>query len=159
MKSPSPFTEPFSSGSRWGCIAAGSWTEPCCLWYQALSGLLTRLWHRARHFSPLWFLLSEEKDQTACLVPASCWFFAWCTLQPWRWRWHVPLKCWLTFNRLHGIISQKTELFIITTVRTSNPTIYVLIYILMEWDLTVFGVDLQSQISSKSIIQSGRWNT
>jgi hypothetical protein len=25
---------------------------------------------------------------------------------------HVPLKRWLTFNRLHGIISQKIELYI-----------------------------------------------
>jgi hypothetical protein len=30
---------------------------------------------------------------------------------PWRWRQHVPLKRWLTFNGLHSIISQKTELF------------------------------------------------
>jgi hypothetical protein len=29
---------------------------------------------------------------------------------------------WLSFNRIHGIMSQKTELFITTTVRTSNPT-------------------------------------
>jgi hypothetical protein len=28
----------------------------------------------------------------------------------------------LTFTRLHGIISQKTELFIVTAVRNSNPT-------------------------------------
>jgi hypothetical protein len=28
----------------------------------------------------------------------------------------------LTFNGLHGVISQKTELFITTAVRTSNPT-------------------------------------
>jgi hypothetical protein len=30
-----------------------------------------------------------------------------------------------TFNRLHSIISQKTELCITTTVRTSNPTKYI----------------------------------
>jgi hypothetical protein len=30
----------------------------------------------------------------------------------WRWRQHVPPKCRLTFNRLHGVISQKTDLFI-----------------------------------------------
>jgi hypothetical protein len=28
------------------------------------------------------------------------------------------------FNRLHGIMFQKRELFIITVVRTSNPTFY-----------------------------------
>jgi hypothetical protein len=35
---------------------------------------------------------------------------------------YVPLKCWFTFIRLYGIISQKIELFIATAVRTSNPT-------------------------------------
>jgi hypothetical protein len=29
----------------------------------------------------------------------------------------------LTFNGLHGVISQKLELFITTAVRTSNPAI------------------------------------
>jgi hypothetical protein len=43
-------------------------------------------------------------------------------LRPWRWRWHVPPKRRLTFNWLHGVISQKRELFITTTVRTSNLT-------------------------------------
>jgi hypothetical protein len=28
----------------------------------------------------------------------------------------------MTFNRLHGIVSQKIELFIMTAVRISNPT-------------------------------------
>jgi hypothetical protein len=41
---------------------------------------------------------------------------------PRRWRGHVPLKCQLDFNVLHGFISQKTELFITTAFRTSNPT-------------------------------------
>jgi hypothetical protein len=31
-----------------------------------------------------------------------------------------------TFKRLHGIISQKIELFIITAVRTSNLTVMIL---------------------------------
>jgi hypothetical protein len=46
-----------------------------------------------------------------CLLPASCWFFAWLTFQPWRWRRPVPSKRQLTFNRRHRVISQKTELF------------------------------------------------
>jgi hypothetical protein len=32
--------------------------------------------------------------------------------QPWRWRQHVPPKRRLTINGLHGVISQKIELFI-----------------------------------------------
>jgi hypothetical protein len=34
------------------------------------------------------------------------------------------LKRRLTFNGLHGVISQKTEPFITTAVRTSDPVIY-----------------------------------
>jgi hypothetical protein len=56
-------------------------------------------------------------------LPASCWFLAWLTLQPCRWRLCVPPKCRLTFNRLYGFISQKIKLFITTAVRTSNPAI------------------------------------
>jgi hypothetical protein len=36
---------------------------------------------------------------------------------------------WLTFNGLHGVISQKMVLFITTAVRTSNPTTWILAYI------------------------------
>jgi hypothetical protein len=35
---------------------------------------------------------------------------------------NVSLKRSLNFNRQHGVISQKIELFITTIVRTSNPT-------------------------------------
>jgi hypothetical protein len=31
--------------------------------------------------------------------------------RPWRWRRHIPPKRRLTFNGLHGIVSQKIELF------------------------------------------------
>jgi hypothetical protein len=33
-----------------------------------------------------------------------------------------PAKCWWTSTTLYGITSQKAVLFIVTTVRTSNPT-------------------------------------
>jgi hypothetical protein len=36
------------------------------------------------------------------------------------WRKQVCLKCWYLSTRLHGITSQKTEIFIPTAVRTSN---------------------------------------
>jgi hypothetical protein len=45
----------------------------------------------------------------------------WLILRPGIWRWHVPPKFRLTFNGLHGVISQKT-FFITTAVRTWNPT-------------------------------------
>jgi hypothetical protein len=38
------------------------------------------------------------------------------------WRRFVPPKRRVIFNGLHGVISQKIELFIATAVRTSNPT-------------------------------------
>jgi hypothetical protein len=38
-------------------------------------------------------------------------------------RLHLPLKCWLAFSGLHGVLSQKIVLFITITVRTSNPTL------------------------------------
>jgi hypothetical protein len=41
----------------------------------------------------------------------------------WRWRRYVPPKRHLTFNGLHGVMSEETEIFITTAVRTSNPTL------------------------------------
>jgi hypothetical protein len=35
---------------------------------------------------------------------------------------YVPPNRQLTFNGLHGLVSQKIEPFITTAVRTSNPT-------------------------------------
>jgi hypothetical protein len=46
-------------------------------------------------------------------------FLAWLTLQLWRWKRHIRQKCLLTFNRLHGTISQKIKL-ITTAVITSE---------------------------------------
>jgi hypothetical protein len=37
---------------------------------------------------------------------------------------HVPSKRQLTVNGLHGFMSQKTELFITTGVRTSNTSLF-----------------------------------
>jgi hypothetical protein len=73
------------------------------------------------------------------------WFLAWLILWPWWWRWHVPPKCWLTFNGLHGVISQKTELFITTAVRTSNPTSQLRF---LRW---LLGVTLRVEIKSAKI--------
>jgi hypothetical protein len=45
----------------------------------------------------------------ACLN-ASCWFYASLILRTWRWRRYVPSKGLLIFTRLHGVISQKTDI-------------------------------------------------
>jgi hypothetical protein len=54
---------------------------------------------QAIHRYVQWF----EKLQL-CLPPVSCWFLAWLILWPGRWRWHVPPKRRLTFNRLYGVM-------------------------------------------------------
>jgi hypothetical protein len=56
-----------------------------------------------------------------CLHPAFMLVSCSVLFSTWRWRRYVPPKQWLTFSGLHDI-SQKTELFITTGVRTSNPT-------------------------------------
>jgi hypothetical protein len=40
--------------------------------------------------------------------------------------WHVPLKWQLTFNRLHGIISQKTELFFLFSLSLTSAVMTLL---------------------------------
>jgi hypothetical protein len=50
-------------------------------------------------------------DITPCLSTASRWLLARLILRPWRWRRYVPPKRRLTFNGLHGVISQKMVLF------------------------------------------------
>jgi hypothetical protein len=55
------------------------------------------------------------------LIPLSRWYFGRLILRPWRWRRHVPPKRRLTFNGLHGAVSLKSVLFIITAVRITDP--------------------------------------
>jgi hypothetical protein len=66
--------------------------------------------------------ISRERNQCESRWQAELWFLPRRILRPWRWRRCVPLKRRLTFNGLHGILSQKIVSFITTTVRTSNPT-------------------------------------
>jgi hypothetical protein len=55
------------------------------------------------------------------LLLASCWFRAWLIHRLWRWRRYVPPKHWFNFfNTIQGVISQKIEFFLSTTVRISN---------------------------------------
>jgi hypothetical protein len=45
-----------------------------------------------------------------CLLPASCWFLAWVTLQPWKWRWNFAPKRRFVFNGLQGVTFQKIQM-------------------------------------------------
>lgn len=49
-------------------------------------------------------------------------FLAWLILRRWRWKKHVHPKRPLSFDGLHGDLSQKLEFFITTDVRASYPT-------------------------------------
>jgi hypothetical protein len=87
----------------------------------------------------------SEEDTVSIFAQAelrSRWFLAWFILRLRRWRRHVPPKHRLTFNGLHGVISQKIELFIITAMKTSNPTyLYIIRMIIlrrMRWTGHVF---------------------
>jgi hypothetical protein len=63
----------------------------------------------AHRFPPSVVILCFSSCSFLCVLPASCWFLAWLTLQPWRWRRCVPLKCHLTFAGPQDIISQKVK--------------------------------------------------
>jgi hypothetical protein len=59
--------------------------------------------------------ISREKNQREsrwlCLAPAFTLVSFWLIFRPWRWRRYVPPRCQLTFNGLHGVISQNMALF------------------------------------------------
>jgi hypothetical protein len=64
-------------------------------------------------------------------VTVSCWFLLWLTLRYWTWRRYVSPKRRLTLP-VYMVLSQKTELFTVTTLRISKPTNEVLLQNLLE---------------------------
>jgi hypothetical protein len=92
----------------------GPMTESC--------GRDNGVWGSDKRRGVSWLKSSILWDITLCFLLASRWFLAWLLLWSWRRRRHVAPKRRLTFNGLHGVISQKIELFITTAVRTSSPT-------------------------------------
>jgi hypothetical protein len=56
------------------------------------------------------FIFWDTMPRSSACHLLSQWFLAQLTLWPWRWRQCVSLKRQLTYNGLHGIISQKTKL-------------------------------------------------
>jgi hypothetical protein len=115
--------------NRWGCAA------DCCkviihlkfeelyfLWYISVPSVESQQTFR-RNISPPSLGLKRnlsKRPVTSCLLSSSCWFLAWLILQPWSWRWHVPPELRLNIDGLHDFIFHKTELFITTSVKTSN---------------------------------------
>jgi hypothetical protein len=59
------------------------------------------------HITPCIPLKVNRRFGGPCCHLLSRWFLAQLVLQPLRWRQYDPPKCRLTFNGLHGVISQK----------------------------------------------------
>jgi hypothetical protein len=76
---------------------------------------------RQQTYVPHYMASHPRIANSACLL-ISRRFLAWLILRPWRWRWYVPPKRLLTSIGLHGVISQRTELFMNAAVRTANRT-------------------------------------
>jgi hypothetical protein len=71
--------------------------------------------------------------QRSLLPPPSAWW--------WRQQW--PLKCWKTSTRLYGATTQKTAIFVLTTVRTKNPIYFSCTkYRMGRKNVTVFHSDI-----------------
>jgi hypothetical protein len=116
--------------------AEGVWHIACpCRWYHSNAMIAERvLFYVVRG---KWTDVLEDVSpplsglkSKLCLQPA--WFLAWLSLEPRILRLHIPPKCWLTFNGLHGVISQKIQLFIITAVWTSDYTVLAYTYLFMD---------------------------
>jgi hypothetical protein len=83
----------------------------------------------ARHIETTVFSLEFEhitavvtKRYILCWPPASLWYLEWLIYRTWRWKWRVPPKCRVTFKRLRGVASHKTELSV--TPRCENLKSY-----------------------------------
>jgi hypothetical protein len=86
------------------------------------SGLTNRNWV----LPSVPYIYRSSDGQAFCLPPA-CLLVCWTILRLWRWRRYVPPKRRVQLYGLHGVISQKMIRFKTTTVKTSNPTHYILL--------------------------------
>jgi hypothetical protein len=104
-------------GQKWDGIISLKHDHKTCTTESKSLGQLS--WDRNTHILPLPHCLSKGR----CILNIVKWFLdirntssacyllsRWFIFQPLRWRRHVPLRHCLTFNGLHSIISQKTEL-------------------------------------------------
>jgi hypothetical protein len=102
---------------------------------------------------------SRKQRKISAFHLLSRWFLAWLILRPWIWRRYVPPKRPLHFNGLHGVTSQKTELFnlIICLILLKRPRIkpansvneafiseYAYVYLTVENEVKVGKLELQT---------------
>jgi hypothetical protein len=104
--------------------------------------------------SSIFWDITPCSPQSSAFHLLSRWFHAGLILLPWRWRWYVPPKRRLTFNGLHGVISQKILLFfeavILVIVNIANSGTCDLFSAISRWFwgnsfLTAFSFSLNSQ--------------
>jgi hypothetical protein len=111
-------------GSNLGWRIGCDWGFPQFL--QANFGILSRLGPPLFLPNPFQFIILSCHSTLYESSVKVGWFYSGFLLslffRPWRCRRYVPPKLRSTLNWLHGVISQKTVLFITTAVRTSNPT-------------------------------------
>jgi hypothetical protein len=92
--------------------AHSSGYEECCL----LGYIMKVDWWFGRTHSSI-FTVKESVHQKSLFATCNHTdFLLRLLIDSWRWRLHVPLKCWLGFSVLHGVISQKIVLFLIPDI-------------------------------------------
>jgi hypothetical protein len=69
-----------------------------------------------------WKLTDRFSQRWLCLLLGSHWFLTCLILQPWKCRQYSLPKLRLTFNGIHGVISQKVELFTDKYSRVNRST-------------------------------------
>jgi hypothetical protein len=84
-----------------------------------------------------------------------------CTLQPWRWKQHYPPKYWYPPTKLHGVTTQKTTIWIITSVIKScsvNMKVYINNYYCLRtyWTHCVLGAFWSQYYFSLTCLGSSR---
>jgi hypothetical protein len=90
------------------------------LYFYRVSGLGDRNHSRMR--SAVFWVIPQATGWAQLAAYYYC-FLSWLTLRPWRWRWHVlPKRQFPSDLRVQDIKTQKAVLFMVTSVRTSNPT-------------------------------------
>jgi hypothetical protein len=92
-------------------------------------------------------IFRNEEAKHLCFLPTSHWILPWIILSPQKWRRYVPLKRRVSFNWLHGVISQKMVFCITTAVRNSDATYS---FRRSEWKIYCneqYGVDINLLIS------------
>ena len=110
-----------SYGTKWILVSTNSWPI-------VVTGLLLSV--RTMPFLPactisncLWIFIIENFTKLCQHISTSVTGYSLGLLFNWKWRQYVPLKCLWTSARLPGVASEKTVLFLETTVRTSIPAV------------------------------------